>query len=177
LQTIEATIGEESPYNAVFSPDGSLIASFAKLDRTIGIWSAETGTLQRKLECSTDGTSGVVFSPQNHWVAVAGWHNEVQLWSLDDESKHKTLEGHTDVYDMAFSHDGKLLACASRENYIRIWDMENFPSHRELKDHGTMVVFAPNLDQLASASKDDHTIRIWDVNTGAQIDAVKPKSI
>jgi WD40 repeat protein len=177
LQTIEATISEESPYNAVFSPDGSLVASFAKHDRAIGIWSAETGTLQRKLECSADdGTGRVVFSPQNHWVAVAGWDNEVQLWSLDDESECKTLEGHTEIRDIAFSHTGKLMACASEKNYIRIWDMEDLPSHRDLKDHGTMVVFAPTDDQLASASSDDHTIRIWNVKTGAQINAVNYQS-
>jgi WD40 repeat protein len=85
------------------------------------------------------------------------------MWNLDNESDQKTLEGHTGILDMAFSHAGDLLAPASKDHLIRVWNMERLPSHEVLRGHEHMVmavVSAPNGNQLASASWWDQTVRI-----------------
>jgi WD40 repeat protein len=101
------------------------------------------------------------------------------MWNLDNELDQKTLEGHTGILDMAFSHAGVLLASASKGHLIRVWDMERLPSHEVLRGHEHMVMavaLAPNGNQLASASWWDQTVRIWDAERGVQLKVVSQES-
>ncbi|PMD37887.1 WD40 repeat-like protein [Hyaloscypha variabilis F] len=185
LQTIEVTsdiLRGSMPSlqeSAVFSPDGSLLASFSKHLSGIGIWDTETGTLRRNLNGPKYGNNCVAFSPNNRWIAAAGPDSVAQMWNLDYESDQKTLEGHAGILDVAFSHTGDFLASASRHRDIRVWDIKKFPSHLVLRGHKgwvTQVVFAPNGNQLASASSRDFTVRVWDDKTGIQLHVFRYQS-
>ncbi|KAN0094211.1 WD40 repeat-like protein [Hyaloscypha variabilis] len=204
--TIEVTPGKARRYRerTVFSPDGLSLASFSFSESAICIWDTETGILRRKLEFYDDGIWCAAFSPNNRCIAAVGVGSVAQMWKLDDESDQKAFkEDHTGILDsvaqvwnlddesdprltqtggsdLAFSHTGDFLATLSEHHNLKVWDMKRFPSNHVLRGHEdwvTAIVFAPNINQLASVSPRDRTVRLWDAKTGAQLQVVRYSSI
>lgn len=178
LQTIENSGDQELHDQAIFSPDGSLLASFSAYEDAIRLWDTETGMLRRKLENHQARTSCVAFSPNGQWIAVTPFHSGVHVWSLKDESKHVALESGGGIVDLAFSRSGDFLTSGSAKNAIRVWDMRDFPRllFRVLEGHDdrvTFVVFAPNDDNKLTSASEDGTIRIWDIENEKQVALVE----
>ena len=77
------------------------------------------------------------------------------------------LNGHSDdVYDMAWSADGRL-ASGSRDNTVIVWDLDTSRPAQTLKGHTSAVssvAWSPD-GRLASGSV-DNTVILWDLNTG-----------
>jgi WD40 repeat protein len=79
----------------------------------------------------------------------------------------RTFAGHqADVYDVAFSPDGKLLATASFDKTVKLWNVENGTEIATLSGHEGKVLalaFSPNGRLLVTGGGDDKTLRLWDV--------------
>ena len=67
------------------------------------------------------------------------------------------------VYELKFSHDGKLLASESKSNNVRLWDMElgeeidSFPSNNVTG----IIEFSPCGQYLSCCGKEE--LLIWDI--------------
>lgn len=132
-----------------FSSDGEMLA-VASADGTVSIWQTATGAPLLRLAAHKPmppnlfdgGAKSVVFSPNNRWLATAGFRKEppadpigpwnpikaggaivVKLWDVATGDELATLETHrwggSDI-GMAFSGDGSLLAfnCGA---HVEIW--------------------------------------------------------
>ena len=148
-------------------------------DRTVRIWDAATGQLQRELKGHSSGVFSVAFSPNGAQVASGSWDNTVRIWNVATEQPQgcvcvcegteKELKGHTDyVMSVAFSPNGERVASGSRDGTIRVWNAQTGqPIGKELKCHESGVAvwsvsFSPVLNKNIVASADYNTVQIWE---------------
>jgi WD40 repeat protein len=84
----------------------------------------------------------------------------------------RTLTGHTaDVYDCAFSPDGKLIVSSSRDTTLKVWDAATGDERATLIGHRGGVngcAFSPDGSLIVSASE-DKTLKVWDAASGCEL--------
>jgi WD40 repeat protein len=120
-----------------FSPDGRTLAT-AHADKSIRLWAAKTGALQRTLEPRCGDVSAIEFSPDGSTLAVVGVGKGVILWDVRSPAERPRTIGDISVLAIAFSPDGKTLADGgsdiSDENTIRLWNVTTEGLRKTLKE-------------------------------------------
>ncbi|MEO8392541.1 MAG: hypothetical protein ABI700_06080, partial [Chloroflexota bacterium] len=112
----------------------------------------------------------VAFSPDGHFLAIAGRSTTITIWNLEKNQPVGTpLVGHSDwINSLAFKADGSLLASASSDGTVRLWNTQTGAAVGQPLGDGQdavwAVAFSPD-GTLASAGA-DAIIRLWDVKTG-----------
>lgn len=157
--------------NAIsFSPASSLFAS-ASQDRTVKIWSAEEGEVQGILRGHRRGVWSVVFAPKdtpptsgengpassNRGLVVTGSGDKsVKIWSLNDYSCLRTLEGHTNsVLKVLW-----LPTPTSSPTPNALPSPKRPPLIASAGGDGLLKVWDASTGEVA-ATLDNHTDRIW----------------
>lgn len=171
LELVVQTGHDDAVRSVVFSPDGKLLAT-ASIDKTVKIWTADTGDELRTLRGHDNWVNAVVFSPDGKTLASASRDNTIKIWNVENGQLLKTLAKHHDwVLSVAFSPDGKTIASASRDKTVKLWNAASGAEMKTLTGHADevwSVVFAPDGKTIASASH-DKTIKIWDAASGREI--------
>lgn len=171
--------------NAVYSPDGKLLATYSVSQDTVFLWDMTTltqiGTLNADViptvNSGANAPAALAFSPDSTLLAVGGETGTVQIWDVAARTLKTTLTvyppGQGAVLTIAFSPDGKLLAAAggflsqsapSPNNQIALFDLATNALAVVLTGHTDLVsslAFSPDGTLLFSAG--DRTVRIWGV--------------
>ncbi|KAI1827705.1 hypothetical protein F4861DRAFT_330954 [Xylaria intraflava] len=117
---------QQLPYShrvfaVAFSRDGRILASGSE-DKTIRLWDATTGRMQRVLKGHSGSVLNVVFSPDSRTIASGSMDQTVRLWNVATGKTRCVLRGHSNsVHSIAFSPDGKTIATGCYRS-IRLWD-------------------------------------------------------
>ncbi len=89
------------------------------------------------------------------------------------------LTGHTrEVYDVAYSRDGRRVVTCGWDETVRIWDSASGNRSDLLGRHDSFVravAFSPDGRQIASASQ-DNTVRLWDTESSKPIGILRGHS-
>ena len=152
---------------AVFSPDGTVIASVDF--HAIRLREVASQRLVRTLTVDTSIFS-LAYSPDGSWLASADLGNAVRVWDVASGAMLRVLSrpGLPSVFvgSVVFSPDGKLLAAGSSDAAVTLWDPAGGQLVRAFTGHTgavTCVAFSPDGLRLASGSL-DATVRVWPVD-------------
>lgn len=160
------------------SPDSQRIAS-ASGDRTIKLWSTQTGEHIRTLRRHSGWIRGVVFSPDGKLLASVSSDRTLRLWDTRTGELRRTWLAHDAwVGAVAFSPDGQRIATGSQDCSIKIWHLNRTEPLQVLSGHThwiRTVAFSADGRYLASGSR-DRTVRLWQVATGASSQPIEAHS-
>lgn len=121
-----------------------------------------------------------IMSPDMKLIAACTSGKVVWIWAADTGELQMKLEGHTDkVISIAFSQDSTKIASSSKDNTIRVWDIqtgicshnENFPFSRTVPTPQP-TLFLQDATLVARAQHKDGFFRIWNIETGEDIEKV-----
>ena len=108
-------------FAVALSPDGKRAVSGGQ-EPAIKLWDLETGTEIRQLEAPSN-VHALVFSRDGRRIASANYGSHtVSLWDAETGKELHRFAGHTDdVYDVAFSPDGRFLVSGGNDKSVRVW--------------------------------------------------------
>jgi len=166
--------------SAAVSRDGQLLAT-GSYDGKVQIWDLDTGRqIGDPLTGVVQPISSVAFSPDRLTLASGSAGGTVRLWDVATGAPiGDQLPGFTGarVLYLAFSPEGASLAAGAEDGTARLWDVKSrVPIGSTLSRHAEpiqSIAFSPDGRTLAtSTGTSDPAVRLWNVPSLAQIDAV-----
>jgi WD40 repeat protein/serine/threonine protein kinase len=103
------------------SPDGRWIAG-GVADRTIRLWSSQTGQVVDVLRGHSDFVLDVAFSPDGRQLASASYDKTLRLWDLATR-QHRVLRGHSAEITQVMWRDADHLVTGSVDATVRLWEV------------------------------------------------------
>ena len=172
--------------NAVaFSPDGRLILTGSGVvkdskDNSARLWNIETGRELRRFDGHTSGILSVAFSPDGSQVLTGGYDKSARVWDSATGRQLEILTGfRTNVTAVAFVPDSPYVVIGMYLRAATLWDVSTGTHVRTFNPPGPQVpsvtAFAISTDgkTLAVAGEGDGVTRLWDVQTGQDLQALK----
>ncbi|MEH1841530.1 MAG: trypsin-like peptidase domain-containing protein [Nostoc sp.] len=167
-----------NPYNnqqfATAGEDG--LAKLWDINKTepIAIFKGHQCNVKDTKKCSVNS---VWFHPKEKQLATGGDDGTVRLWDFSGkELAEKKFEAHPEGVEAVRISDDELIATSGSDGKVRLWKDFNRTLEAEFKGHQGSVVsirFNRKGDTLATAGKDDGTVRFWAVSEKSLI---KPKN-
>jgi WD40 repeat protein len=152
----------------VASPDGMMLASSSKEDKTVRLWDVST----RKVRILLAGFSGLLrFSPDGKTLATSGRDNAIHLWDIANGEELATLTVSSEsVCDVAFSPDGNVLALGCSDGTVKLFELPCGTEIRSFPGQAgriSSVAFSSDGKTVASVNS-EKTIHISDITTGKE---------
>ncbi|HEX2905254.1 MAG TPA: hypothetical protein VHO69_00230, partial [Phototrophicaceae bacterium] len=155
----------------VFNPDGQT-AYFTDNVVNLRQLDLNNGAIQLIVQ-EPDATGVMAYSPAHALIALATKSGVIEVWNIDNRTKHKTLTGHTErIRDLAFSSDGVTLASGSEDNTVRIWNVLSGESSvlAQYEDDVAALAFSPDGSELFVIDVSGRfSATTYDVTTGQAI--------
>ena len=137
----------------------------------------EWGWLQRQVNQdlmsfrSKDSVMAVAWSPDQRYLASAGYDQVITLWDLETGRAERVFKGHSGrIWSLVFSPDGKSLLSAGLDTTARVWDVASGRQLRVLTngDGVWQALFSPDGQVIATAAINGGG-RLWDARSGAVV--------
>jgi hypothetical protein len=108
-------------YDAIWSPDGSIVAT-AGYDRRIILHDAQTGAVIRELNGHNGAVFDLEFSPDGTLLASASADATIKIWHVATGERFDTLsQPQSEQYSVTFSPDGSHVFASGGDSRIRQW--------------------------------------------------------
>ncbi|KAF9125795.1 hypothetical protein BGW39_007136 [Mortierella sp. 14UC] len=173
-QLLRTLRGHRAAVNAVqFSPESAAPSPFrgsprlvvsASGDKTIKVWSFETGECLRTLEGHARGIACIQFEGN---VVVSGSSDQsIKIWDLSTGACVNTLAGHEGLVRTLQFAGGRIIS-GSYDETIKVWDQTSGRLLTDLGGRHSHRVFKLQFDdsKIVSCSQDQKII-IWDFAVG-----------
>ncbi|MEH2420365.1 MAG: trypsin-like peptidase domain-containing protein [Nostoc sp.] len=140
----------------------------------IAIFKGHQCNVKDTKKCSVNS---VWFYPKKKQLATAGDDGTIRLWDFSGkELAEKKFEAHPEGVETVRISNDQLIATSGSDGKVRLWKDFNRTLEAEFKGHQGSVVsirFNNEGNTLATAGKDDGTVRFWAVSGKSLI---KPKN-
>ena len=173
---VESTMsGHDDVVTSVMvSNDGKHMVS-GSVDKTVRIWSMETGKQESSMYGHTDAVTSVAYSKDDVYVVSGSIDNTMRLWNVFGGVYQcvKVFRGHTNAVDsVEYSPDGKSIISGSEDATLRIWDPKSGECMNIIRGHTGWfycVAHAPQRfgqpNYVCTGSHIGNVIDIWNVDT------------
>lgn len=180
----------KSVLDVAFAPDGQTAYS-ASSDGSVIVWNVNDGNQIRKFPFSDSVPGSIAVSPDGRLVAVGMFDGSVRLLDARSGMPSIWLGAHTDlVTDLAFSPDGTRLLTTSLDRKLKMWTLPDGGLVMSVESPGAILslAFAPDGRRAVTGAGDsdltgraadlvrDRTVRVWDLETGSEIERFEPNS-
>lgn len=176
--------GSFTSWGYPFNEDGSSLF-YVKPDRsTIGVVdvhaSLTSGLTERfNLVGHGDAVMWVGQSPDGQVLATSSWDKTVRLWSPEDGSPVKILQGSTgQSWTACFSRDSQFIAAGSGDKHVRIWKIATGELVHTLGGHtGWIRSLQFNAEgKYLVAGGEGGAVKVYDVATGETVQSWQLKA-
>jgi hypothetical protein len=141
------------------------------------LWQVADGTPRLLLETHTAGIADVAVSPDGGLIATTSSDRTVRLWDRMTGRPVRRIDesGMRVAWAAAFSPDRHSLALAHHHCGVTLWDIASGKMRGDLKrakapDQAVIAVaFTPDGKLLASLSRDEPVVALWNVATGQHL--------
>lgn len=180
----------KSVLDVAYAPDGSRALS-ASADGTFIEWDMATGQQVRVFNFGGIAPTSLAYSPDGKMATIGLFNGDILLWDTAAATEIRRFTGHTGIVSGAvFSPDGQKVFSGSLDRTLRLWDVATAEELLKIDSPGAIidVAFGPDGLRAASSSADvtmvssqnaserDRTVRVWNLETGAEIRRFNPKS-
>jgi WD40 repeat protein/serine/threonine protein kinase len=148
-----------------WSPDGSKLAAGGN-DGTVHVWETTAGRQLHLLRAHKSPVSAVAFSSDGLRLASWGQAGSVKLWDAGTGQLTADVVHPGDVFAGAWSPDDTRLASGHRDGTITLSGTRGGGEIVTLRGHVggvTNVAWSPDSTRLAATSRNDFSVRVWEV--------------
>ncbi len=170
FRDIDRLDGVENPDGRRFEFVTTNGSRFLMSDRTTStVWDIESG------KPTTINGNAPVFSPdgQLYVVSVNKTKSRIQRWGEPKAADGKVINvGWWNIRTRpVFSSDGQILAARDSSGFVAIWDSTSGEKLQTFEDSKATQHWrlSPDGRRLAGIDWEQHTVRLWDTNTGAEL--------
>jgi WD40 repeat protein/serine/threonine protein kinase len=168
---------------ASFSPTGRTLAARSRGEaRLVKTWRVASGAEDIRFRGHTLPVVCVRFSPDGRLLATAGSGSrktsdddnkggknvhELFVWNASTGDRLATRSGQGNLFNLAFSPDGRWLALGKQDGMIAILDWADDHSCLEFAGHVgdvAALAFSPDGRFLATGGIDDRTVKVWEMD-------------
>jgi dynein assembly factor with WDR repeat domains 1 len=164
LAVLAGHVGELSV--GLFSFDSRFCLT-GSTDRTVRLWSAETGVCVEIFKGHSDEVVDVAMTTDARLIASASADGTAKIWDVKTAKLVATLVGHSaDISRLVFAPNGKQLLTGSGDKTLKIWDVQTGVCLQTLEGHQDEIfscMFNYWGDRIISASK-DNTCKVWTID-------------
>ncbi len=150
-------------WGVAFSNDGTLLAT-GERGGYVNVWDLQNEQVVARFHADSLIIYAVAFSPNDRYLAGAGYDGTVHLWTTETWQPHGTLDGNGTIRTIDFSPDGSTLTATGHES-IQLWRVD--VGHQVASLPGATnwvnsVDFSSDSSTII-AGGDDGNLRLWDV--------------
>lgn len=146
----------------------------ATLDKQIRLLDAEKGVLIRTSSSFEFGSAmeSVAIHPSQNIFVTGGGDGRVRIWDMQTASLKQVIDSKSKkIISVKIAPDAKTLITTDGTE-IKIFEIESGKLKKSIKvDNINTIALSSDGNELAAGS-DDQTIRIWNLETGSQIEQI-----
>jgi WD40 repeat protein len=150
--------------------DGTKIASGSS--NRLQVWNAQSGDLLFEQEAN-NGVLGIAFSADGKRIATGGRDQNINVWdAANGNILHTFPVEDRRIRTVTFDPTGNIVAAAGTGGMVQLFDLTNDQPLRSWNAGlGSIarIAFSPDGTQLAVSSFDKNVVKIFDPNTGEQV--------